>query len=82
VLECLGVYPNAAVEALIDSLEKTSPPLKAVLLLRYIVGLKYREIATTLDISLEAVKGRLYDAIPPFRQRMKKLYANEEIIGG
>jgi len=82
VLECLGVYPNDAVEALIDSLEKTSPPLKAVLLLRYIVGLKYREIATTLDISLEAVKGRLYDAIPPFRQRMKKLYANEEIIGG
>ena len=72
VLACLCLYPREAVLTTVDCLNRLKPLWRSVLLLRYIAELKYREIADLLDISLESVKSRLYDAHPPFRQRLRE----------
>jgi RNA polymerase sigma-70 factor (ECF subfamily) len=42
-----------------SSLQKLSPKLRAVLVLRYLEGMSYDELADTLEISLGTVKSRL-----------------------
>ena len=71
-LDCFAPLPPDTVQVLVASLNRATPPLRATLILRFVVGLKYREIAEALDISLEAVKGRLYDAAPALRRRLER----------
>ena len=71
-LDCFTPLPPDTVQVLVASLNRATPPLRATLILRFVVGLKYREIADALDISLEAVKGRLYDAAPALRRRLER----------
>jgi RNA polymerase sigma factor (sigma-70 family) len=82
VLNCLLPYAYDTLEILVECLNKSSPALRAALLLRYIAGLQYREIADLLDISLEAVKGRLHTGAPLFRQRVQQHYAGTVPIQG
>ncbi len=42
-----------------DSLQRLSPKLRAVLILRYLESLSYEELAQTLEISMGTVKSRL-----------------------
>lgn len=57
--------PGAAAEAtelgdhVHNGLQRLSPKLRAVLVLRYLEGLSYDELAASLDISLGTVKSRL-----------------------
>jgi RNA polymerase sigma-70 factor (ECF subfamily) len=45
-----------------SAIETLDPELKMPLLLRDVVGLRYQEIAETLDISLPNVRWRIYVA--------------------
>jgi RNA polymerase sigma factor (sigma-70 family) len=74
-LDCFALLPSDTIADLVGCLNRASPPLRAALILRYVVGLKYREVAELLGISLEAVKGRIYDAIPVFRDRLTRVDA-------
>jgi len=71
-LDCLCPFPWDILDALVECLNRSKPKLRAVLLLRYIVGLKYKEISAALDITLEAVKGRLHEGTPELRQRLRQ----------
>ncbi|MHC5066279.1 MAG: RNA polymerase sigma factor, partial [Planctomycetota bacterium] len=42
-----------------DSLQRLSPKLRAILVLRYLESLSYEELAQTLEISMGTVKSRL-----------------------
>ncbi|MBT4501681.1 MAG: RNA polymerase sigma factor [Gemmatimonadetes bacterium] len=71
-VDCLCLYPFDTLDILVECFQRFRPRLRAVFLLRYIVGLKYQEIAEALDISLEAVKGRLHEGTPELRQRLRR----------
>jgi RNA polymerase sigma-70 factor (ECF subfamily) len=60
-------YERERREALAGVLEKLPPQMKQVLALRVDHDLKYREIATVLQISVETVKAHLFQA----RQRLR-----------
>jgi RNA polymerase sigma-70 factor (ECF subfamily) len=55
-------------------LERLEPEYRMPLLLRYWEDYSYEEIAVTLDLTVAAVKSRLFRA----RQQMAKLYAERE----
>jgi RNA polymerase sigma-70 factor (ECF subfamily) len=42
-----------------DSLQRLSPKLRAILVLRYLESMSYEELAATLDLSMGTVKSRL-----------------------
>jgi RNA polymerase sigma factor (sigma-70 family) len=71
-VDCLCQYPFDTLDVLVECFKRSRPRLRAVFLLRYIIGLKYQEIADALDISLEAVKGRLHEGTPELRQRLRR----------
>ena len=71
-VNCCAPYPAATVELLIDCLNRCSPALRSVLILRYIGELKYQEIAHMLTIPLGTVKKRLHMAIPSLRNCLEK----------
>lgn len=54
-------------------LEKLSPEERAILVLREIEGLNYKELAQTLEVSLDLVKVRLFRARQSFLQIAKKI---------
>ena len=58
------VENHVLVEMLLDRL---SPPMRAMLVLRELEGLEYEEIATMLNIPLGRVKWRLHEARAQFR---------------
>jgi RNA polymerase sigma-70 factor (ECF subfamily) len=55
-------------EALLESLAKLSEAQREVLMLRYIEGLDRNEIAGILDLSVGAVKSRLFEGLNRLRQ--------------
>ncbi len=55
---------HVLVEMLLDRL---SPPMRAMLVLRELEGLEYEEIATMLNIPVGRVKWRLHEARSQFR---------------
>lgn len=65
-----GSGPEAGVldtMALSDALERLSPELKSVVLLRFFEDMKLMEIAQVLGIPLSTVKNRLYRALSLLR---------------
>ncbi|NKB68541.1 MAG: sigma-70 family RNA polymerase sigma factor [Candidatus Latescibacteria bacterium] len=71
-VNCCAPYSAATVELLVDCLNRCSPALRSVLILRYIGELKYQEIAHMLTIPLGTVKKRLHVAIPSLRSCLEK----------
>jgi RNA polymerase sigma-70 factor (ECF subfamily) len=63
---------SAEIQRLLDRLE---PEYRQPLVLRYWEDLSYEEIAATLEITVAAVKSRLFRA----RQQIAKLYAEREV---
>jgi RNA polymerase sigma-70 factor (ECF subfamily) len=59
-----GIDDHVLVEMLLDRL---SPPMRAMLVLRELEGLEYEEIARMLDIPVGRVKWRLHEARAQFR---------------
>lgn len=58
--------------ALRDSLEKLSPKLRAIIILKEIEELSYEQIADALDISMGTVKSRIARAREELKKLMKK----------
>jgi len=80
--------PEAIVEfedfrgSLAGALGNLPPIYKAVLLLRFVQGLSYEDIARSLDLPLTTVKTRLHRAREALRQSLVKQGYFEESQGG
>ena len=72
---CEGVFPDKTVITEVMSLP---PRLREAVLLRYYQGLKMKEMADALDISLSTVKQRLNRANQILHSRLERWYFNEE----
>jgi RNA polymerase sigma-70 factor, ECF subfamily len=55
------------------ALRELSPPIRAVVVLRFIDGLSHREIAETLGISINASEARLSRGLVVLRRRLETL---------
>lgn len=55
-----------------------SEPHRVVLLLRYTLDMKYKQIAAYLDVPLSTVRSRLAKAKVAFRRALKKLFGLED----
>ena len=60
--------------ALSLALEALPPEHRATVLLHYMEGLRYAEIAEALDVSVETVRSRLKRARAELRKRLRKYY--------
>ncbi len=60
--------------ALSLALEALSPEQRATVVLHYMEGLRYAEIAEALDVSIETVRSRLKRARAELRKRLRKYY--------
>ncbi len=72
---CEGVFPDKTVITEVMSLP---PRLREAVLLRYYQGLKMKEMADALDISLSTVKQCLNRANQILHSRLERWYFNEE----
>ena len=67
----LDVYErNIKVEAVRDAIDSLPPRYKQVLHLRYVEGLRYREIGEALGLSLGNVEARIFRGKERIRQRL------------
>ena len=62
-----------------DGLRELSEPYRSVLILREIQGLKYREIADTLEMPLNTVRVHLHRGRRKLRERLHEDYADAQI---
>lgn len=67
-LNCARQELEAAVER---ALAHLSPPLRQAVLLRYVEGLAYEDVATTLQVPLGTVKSRLARAHEALKRRLE-----------
>lgn len=74
-MSCEGVFPDPTVITEVMSLP---PKLREAVLLRYYQGLKMKEMADALDISLSTVKQRLDRANTILHSRLERWYFNED----
>ncbi len=58
------------------ALAEVSPRLRVVLVLRYLEGLSYQEIAASLEISIGTVKSRLSRAHAALRKKLQSRYGD------
>jgi RNA polymerase sigma-70 factor (ECF subfamily) len=61
---------DAAIEI---ALRELSPPIRTVVVLRFVDGLSHREIADSLGISINASEARLSRGIVALRRRLETL---------
>lgn len=62
-----------------EALQELSEPYRSVLILREIQGLKYREIADTLEMPLNTVRVHLHRGRRKLRERLHEDYADAQI---
>lgn len=62
-----------------EELRELSEPYRSVLILREIQGLKYREIADTLEMPLNTVRVHLHRGRRKLRERLHEDYADAQI---
>jgi RNA polymerase sigma factor (sigma-70 family) len=62
-----------------EALRELSEPYRSVLILREIQGLKYREIADTLEMPLNTVRVNLHRGRRRLRERLHEDYADAQI---
>lgn len=62
-----------------EALRELSEPYRSVLILREIQGLKYREIADTLEMPLNTVRVNLHRGRRQLRERLHEDYADAQI---
>lgn len=60
-----------------DALAKLREPLRSALILREVLGLKYQEVAETLDIPLNTVRVYLHRGRKHLRDELRGAYADE-----
>ena len=72
---------NVQARIMVESLlEKLSPPMRAMLVLRELEGLEYEEIAQVLQIPVGRVKWRLHTARAQFRELWQKAIQEVEHV--
>lgn len=64
------------------ALQQLPPPYREVLVLFYIQGLKYREVAEALEIPLGTVKSRLHEGLQQMRALLTRAAENDLQEGG
>ncbi|MEM7356051.1 MAG: sigma-70 family RNA polymerase sigma factor, partial [Acidobacteriota bacterium] len=59
-----------------QALEQLKDPMKSIVILREVQGLKYQEIAQVLDIPLATVRVYLHRGRRRLRQQLKEVYGH------
>ena len=59
-----------------DALEQLADPMKSIVILREIQGLKYHEIADALDVPLNTVRVYLHRGRRRLREQLKEVYGD------
>ncbi len=65
--------PSDVNDAIEIALRELSPPIRTVVVLRFVHGLSHREIAETLGISVNASEARLSRGIAALRRRLETI---------
>lgn len=71
------VLTKERVDLVTRALHKLAPQMKQCFLLRFNQNLRYREIATIMDVSVETVKSHIYQARRRLKEEVERILGSE-----